>query len=86
MLGRAQIPLYTRSVKSRKKTLAFFGWPKTGAALGAGGHCRAGKFSFAMTWRRFASIDLFVVPTNAFQQLFAFLFLAIDGGSDCGLW
>src|ERR1700730_2926921 len=25
MPGRAQIPLYTRSVKSREKTLAFFG-------------------------------------------------------------
>jgi hypothetical protein len=30
MPGRAQIPLYTRSVKSREKTLAFFGWPETG--------------------------------------------------------
>ena len=45
------------------------------------------------TWKSFlrnhageiASIDLFVVPTIAFRQLFAFVVLAIDGGGYCGL-
>src|SRR5215831_12828972 len=45
------------------------------------------------TWKTFlrnhmegiASIDLFVVPTIAFQQLFAFWFSATSVGSCCGL-
>jgi hypothetical protein len=32
-----------------------------------------------------AAIDLFVVPTIAFQQLFAFWFSGTNGGGCCGL-
>jgi hypothetical protein len=39
------------------------------------GHCRPGKPSFGNQAEGIASIDLFVVPTIAFQQLFAFLVL-----------
>jgi hypothetical protein len=34
-------------------------------------HCRPGRPSFAIIWKGLHSIDLFVVPTIAFQQLFA---------------
>src|SRR6516225_4407753 len=45
---------------------------------GQTGHCRPGRPLFAIIWKGSRAIDLFVVPTITFQQLFAFLVLRYE--------
>src|ERR1700730_7131991 len=49
------------------------------------GHCRPGRFSFAIMWRRLHRLISLSFRRLPFSSYSNFLFLAIDGGSCCGL-